>query len=186
MKSAWGADEEEIRRAYERTKQVYAEDALAVYGLYAPDELREYREQVERAFRVLIDNENRRAYDRTLVTKPLPKNKRILVRAKNDASDEPTGGANAVATENAALKEWHDEADVESGDEASPSPAETVENVLPAAPQGASPVARSSTVPRRVELPEGAPITGPTLRALREEAGIRLAPDFGGDENLDL
>lgn len=181
LEVSMGADEEEIRRAYDRTKQIYAEDALAVYGLYAPDELREYREQVERAFRVLIDNDNRRAYDRTLITKPLPKSKRILVRAKSETNDENAVEAKESVKpgkegEDNALREWLNEAEAVAADDPNLSFEEAIEAELPAQAEPAENATpkRKAHASRRVELPEGAPITGPTLRALREEAGIEL------------
>ncbi len=60
------ADEEEIREAYHRIRRVYGGDSMAAYGLYSPDELREYLDQVEEAFRTLADPERRQEYNRTL------------------------------------------------------------------------------------------------------------------------
>ncbi len=60
------SDEEEIREAYHRIRRIYGGDSIAAYGLYSPDELRDYLEQVEEAFRTLADPERRETYDQTL------------------------------------------------------------------------------------------------------------------------
>ena len=58
-----GATDEEIRRAYRRMREVYAEEALCCYGLYTPDELRAVRTHLDEAFDVLLDPARRRPYE---------------------------------------------------------------------------------------------------------------------------
>ncbi|RJO73962.1 MAG: hypothetical protein C4523_01540 [Myxococcales bacterium] len=155
-----GADEEEIRRAYDRIKQIYSESSLATYGLYTPNELREFRERVEQAFRVLIDAENRREYDKTLMSEPVKKAKRlqIAVAAKEDGAE--TRGETASQTERA-------------------NAGSAGEGMRPAAVQKDAP--GKTTAPKAVKreqirqsVPEDAKFTGPYLAQLREQAGIDL------------
>jgi flagellar biosynthesis protein FlhG len=58
-----GATDEEIRRAYRRMREVYAEEALCCYGLYTPEELRAVRTHLDEAFDVLLDPARRRPYE---------------------------------------------------------------------------------------------------------------------------
>jgi flagellar biosynthesis protein FlhG len=58
-----GATDEEVRRAYRRARDVYAEDALCCYGLFAPEELEVTRARLEEAFDVLLDRARRRPYE---------------------------------------------------------------------------------------------------------------------------
>ncbi len=156
-----GAEEEDIRRAYERIKKIYDVDSLATYGLYSPAELREFREQVEKAFRILIDPENRKDYDKSLIAEPIKRNKylRIMVKSREDASDAPL-------PEPASTETPHEEQEPESVSVPQRKPPEK-ENEPP--PETAKP----ASMP--IELPEDAEITGELLESLREKAGIDLA-----------
>lgn len=58
-----GATDEEVRRAYKRARDIYASDALAVYGLFEPEELEKVRTRIEEAFDVLLDPARRRPYE---------------------------------------------------------------------------------------------------------------------------
>lgn len=58
-----GATDEEIRRAYRRVREVYAEDALCCYGLFTDGELKAIRARLEEAFDVLLDRARRRPYE---------------------------------------------------------------------------------------------------------------------------
>jgi flagellar biosynthesis protein FlhG len=58
-----GATDDEIRRAYRRVREVYAEDALCCYGLLTADELGAVRSRLEEAFDVLLDRARRRPYE---------------------------------------------------------------------------------------------------------------------------
>ncbi len=58
-----GASEEEVRRAYKRQREVYAEDGLPVVSLFAPDELAREHALLDEAYDTLLDGQRRRAYD---------------------------------------------------------------------------------------------------------------------------
>jgi flagellar biosynthesis protein FlhG len=58
-----GATDEEIRRAYRRAREVYAERALCCYGLFTDSELASIRARSEEAFDVLLDRARRRPYE---------------------------------------------------------------------------------------------------------------------------
>jgi flagellar biosynthesis protein FlhG len=57
------ASEEEVRRAYRRTREIYAHDSPAVYGAYTGQELEELLRRVDEAYGALIDPEKRALYD---------------------------------------------------------------------------------------------------------------------------
>lgn len=61
-----GATDEEIRRAYRRMRDVYAEEALCCYGLYTSEELMAVRARLDEAFDVLLDPARRRPYELTV------------------------------------------------------------------------------------------------------------------------
>lgn len=61
-----GATDEEIRRAYRRMREVYADDALCCYGLYTQAELTAVRARLDEAFDVLLDHARRRPYELTI------------------------------------------------------------------------------------------------------------------------
>jgi DnaJ-class molecular chaperone len=56
------ATSKEIQRAYEHAKETYHADSVAVYSLFSEDEIREIRDAVEEAYRVLMDEGLRRDY----------------------------------------------------------------------------------------------------------------------------
>lgn len=146
-----GADEGEIRRAYERIRQIYAEDSLAVYGLYSPEEIREVREQIEQAFRVLIDPENRRAYEQTLASEPVkPKRQLQLTIRSREEEDSALAGKNT-------------ETQAHSADHRSQSVGES----LPPAP---TPAFRRG----EIDVADDAVFTGAFLKQLREAHNIDL------------
>lgn len=58
-----GATDEDVRRAYRRAKEIYAEGALCCYGLLTPEELSRLRARLEEAFDVLLDPARRRPYE---------------------------------------------------------------------------------------------------------------------------
>ena len=64
------ADGREVERAYAMARATYAEDSLATYSLYDEEGVRELRERIELAYRVLSDPEARRHYDATLACAP--------------------------------------------------------------------------------------------------------------------
>lgn len=54
---------EMIRTAYIRAKNTYSRDSLAVYTLFEPEESKKILEQIEEAYSVLSDPEQRKKYD---------------------------------------------------------------------------------------------------------------------------
>lgn len=58
-----GATEEEVRRAYKRSREVYAPGALATYGLFEPHEIEALRARLDEAHDVLLDPTRRRPYE---------------------------------------------------------------------------------------------------------------------------
>lgn len=60
------APAEEVERAYRMARETWSEGSLAAYSLYGEEEVAALREAVERAWRVLGDPEQRRAYDASL------------------------------------------------------------------------------------------------------------------------
>jgi len=57
------ATPKEIQRAYERARETFAVDSLAIYSLFSEAEVKEIQEAVEEARRILMDEELRRSYD---------------------------------------------------------------------------------------------------------------------------
>jgi flagellar biosynthesis protein FlhG len=58
-----GATDEEVRRAYKRVRDIYAPDALAVYGLFDANAMESLRARLEEAYDVLLDPARRRPYE---------------------------------------------------------------------------------------------------------------------------
>ncbi len=58
-----GATDEEVRRAYKRSRDVYAPSALACYGLFEPLEIDALRARLDEAHDVLLDSQRRRSYE---------------------------------------------------------------------------------------------------------------------------
>jgi flagellar biosynthesis protein FlhG len=58
-----GATEEEVRRAYKRSREVYADGSLATYGLFEPAEIAALRARLDEAHDVLLDPARRRPYE---------------------------------------------------------------------------------------------------------------------------
>ena len=59
------ATPKEIQRAYERARETFAVDSLAIYSLFSEAEVKEIQEAVEEARRILMDEELRRGYDQS-------------------------------------------------------------------------------------------------------------------------
>jgi curved DNA-binding protein CbpA len=57
----------EIRRAFQDTMEIYEEDSIATYSLFAPDQREALLQAVKEAYDTLMDEEKRVAYDRMLV-----------------------------------------------------------------------------------------------------------------------
>jgi curved DNA-binding protein CbpA len=60
------ATAQEIHKAYERIRKIYDPNSIALYSLFSPEETEKIRQRIEEAYRTLIYDENRRAYDLTL------------------------------------------------------------------------------------------------------------------------
>ena len=58
-----GAADEEVRRAYKRQREIYADEGLPVVSLFTPEELDREHAQLDEAHDVLMDPQKRRAYD---------------------------------------------------------------------------------------------------------------------------
>lgn len=64
-----GTSQREIERAYQLAQATYAEDSLAGYSIFAEGDVEAIRECIETAYRVLSDEELRRAYDDSLAAR---------------------------------------------------------------------------------------------------------------------
>ncbi len=79
-----GATDEEIRRAYRRVRDVYAERALCCYGLFTDSELASIRARSEEAFDVLLDRARRRPYELSVFPAEVSQ---VAEEAADDARD---------------------------------------------------------------------------------------------------
>ncbi len=110
------ATSQEIHRAYERIRRIYDPNSIALYSLFSPEETDSIRQRIEEAYRTLIYEENRRAYDlklqgpagqlsvdqallRTAVPTPFPAAERSEVRP----AAEPPAPAAPQAPETPAV-----------------------------------------------------------------------------------
>lgn len=59
------ATSREIQQAYERAKETYQNDSVAVYSLFSEKEMEKLQAVIEEAHRVLMDETSRRNYDQT-------------------------------------------------------------------------------------------------------------------------
>lgn len=55
----------EIQQAYDRAKETFHADSLAVYSLFSEGEMRKIQEAIEEAYRVLMDEALRKSYDQS-------------------------------------------------------------------------------------------------------------------------
>lgn len=104
-----GASRDELRRAYQLATSTYDEDSLAGYSVFEPGDTAVVRERIDLAWRVLSDDEARRAYDASLGEQ---KEEPVLAAAFAAAEIEST----AVAPPAPAL-EAIEEFEEEEGDE---------------------------------------------------------------------
>jgi len=64
------ATAKEIQMAYERAKETFHSDSLAVYSLFSEEEIHEIQAAIEEAYRVLMDEALRKGYDRSHLQSP--------------------------------------------------------------------------------------------------------------------
>jgi curved DNA-binding protein CbpA len=57
------ASAREIQRAYERARETYDQDSLAVYSLFTDQEIRKIQAAIDEAYRVLMDDALRKNYN---------------------------------------------------------------------------------------------------------------------------
>src|SRR5512143_3102971 len=57
------ASAREIQRAYERARETYDQDSLAVYSLFTDQEIRKIQTAIDEAYRVLMDDTLRKSYN---------------------------------------------------------------------------------------------------------------------------
>jgi flagellar biosynthesis protein FlhG len=86
-----GASDEEIRRAHKRMREIYANDSIAICGLYAPERLEVVHERLEVAHDVLLDPERRKRYDLELFPGGVPRRPPVPhpVSARADETPHP-------------------------------------------------------------------------------------------------
>jgi flagellar biosynthesis protein FlhG len=72
------ANDEEVRRAYKRVKDMYAPGSLATASLLSEPELRTTRAKLDEGYDTLLDPVRRRAYDLSTFAEPEPKPESVL------------------------------------------------------------------------------------------------------------
>ncbi len=161
-----GADEEEIRRAYDRIKKIYSGDSLATYGLYSQEELNSFLEQVEQVYRVLIDPENRREYDKTLIAEPLKRKKHLHLTISSTSNDDISDSYNV---ENDQTHTTSSEMEAPPNSKENKNSEKEIEKEFDLA-----------NMRRELEIPEDAVFSGEYLKELREQANVdlRLVSDY--------
>ena len=85
-----GASEEEVRRAYKRQRETYADGSLALTALLSAEELRREQTRLEEAYDTLLDPNRRRAYD-------------LSTFGEREAENEPSLNHRAQAVERELL-----------------------------------------------------------------------------------
>lgn len=64
------ATTKEIQRAYERIKEIFHSDSMAIYSLFSDQDIKEIQDAIEEAYRVLIDESLRRSYNQSHLQMP--------------------------------------------------------------------------------------------------------------------
>src|SRR6185503_3999818 len=67
-----GASDEEIRRAYKRMREMYANDSMVVAGLFTPERLSVVHQRLDEAYDTLLDAERRKVHDLKLFPDGIP------------------------------------------------------------------------------------------------------------------
>jgi cytoskeletal protein RodZ len=60
------ASQEEVRQAYKEAKDFYSPDSIGTYSLFSPDERKTILEQIEKAYHILTNSDERKSYDTVL------------------------------------------------------------------------------------------------------------------------
>jgi len=151
LEVSYRATAQEIHKAYERVRKIYDPNSIALYSLFSPEETEKIRQRVEDAYRTLIYDENRRAYDLTLRDIPLapepPQLERrsrprpVPVKAQTPRMAEPTVSA------------------------AEPRAAEPQQQQAPASPVPFTPQAIPADITE---------FTGSVLKMMREQRGLTV------------
>jgi curved DNA-binding protein CbpA len=162
-----GCSTEEIRQAYKRIRAVFSTDSLAAYGLYKPHEMEQIQEEVDQAYRTLIDPEMRVAYDKIL------RMKEGEGRVQRSPSQSIPASEEAIATpsERAAFP-WQ-----ANWDEEGPSlPQADIysDELLPGDRETHPTVEIFAAVEDNFEITDQTIFDGPTLRQIRQRREISL------------
>ena len=162
-----GCSAEEIRHAYRRIRSVFSADSLAAYGLYKPHELEQIQEEVDQAYRTLIDPEMRAAYDKIMRTKE------DGAEAQKNPHQSNQDSENAIATpaERAAFP-W--QADWDEEDSSLPQADIYRDEFLPGDRETHPTVEIFAAVEEDFEITERTIFDGATLRQIRQRREVSL------------
>ncbi len=152
-----GASEEEIRRAYERIRNIYGPNSITAYGLYSQENLNEFLDKVAQAFHVLMDNEARKEYDAGLF------------------SQKPTkyDSAEGIVIENIDLESWNTPNQLRAESAGAEPPSSSHDSDQTPAPLPKVQSGRKVGLPP-LDVDESLVFSGEVLRELREKAGVSI------------
>ncbi|AKU91272.1 helix-turn-helix domain-containing protein [Vulgatibacter incomptus] len=163
-----GASDEEIRQAYEKLSAIFAADSLALYSLVDESETRRHREEVRAAFRLLSDNQARRAWDEANGIAPESSLQPSEIPDEASPADQ-SATSEPDREEDEVVLELGDEDVLEVEDLAAPAPPQSLGLVRTSPPP--APARPSRSLPR---IDENTEFTGALLREVREVRGISL------------
>lgn len=86
---------QDIQKAYDRIRKIYDPNSIALYSLFSTEETAYIRQRIEEAYRTLVNEGNRRAYDRILkerneLPEPEPPRPRFQPRPQQPVEPVPT------------------------------------------------------------------------------------------------
>ncbi len=84
------ASTKEIQRAYELARETFDRESLAIYSLFSEKELQEVQGAIEEAYRVLMDENLRKDYDRFHLRPNLGKNWEKATEGKTEVHGKET------------------------------------------------------------------------------------------------
>jgi flagellar biosynthesis protein FlhG len=67
-----GASDEDIRRAYKRSREMYTSESMVVSGLFSPERLAVVQSRIEEAYEALLDPEKKKSHDLKLFPDGIP------------------------------------------------------------------------------------------------------------------